>query len=293
MAEITAKMVQELREKTGVGMMDCKRALAESNGDMEEAVTLLRKKGIATAQKKSARAASEGTIAAFVREDGKAGVVLEVNCETDFVAKTDDFKALVAELGVLSLEKAPSDPEALLALPYGKENLATVKDLVVAKIAKLGENLQVRRLLRFEGEPVSSYIHAGGKIGVLMELRSGAAAGKPEIAELGKELCMQVAAAMPRFVRREEVTPEVLEKERDIYRAQVLAQGKPANIVDKIVDGKMNKFYEENCLLEQGFIKDPAIRVQKHIESVAGDAVTVVRFQRFVLGEGLESSSCS
>jgi len=292
MPEITAKMVMDLREKTGVGMMDCKRALAEANGDMEEAVTLLRKKGIATAEKKSSRAASEGTIAAFASADGRTGALLEVNCETDFVAKTDDFQGLVRELGALAIEKAPADAEALAALPYGKESCAAVKDLVVAKIAKLGENIQVRRVARHQGDLVASYIHAGGKIGVLMTLSSDAASSaKPEVRELAKELCMQVAAAVPRFVRREEVTPAVLEKEREIYRAQVLSQGKPENIVDKIVEGKMNKFYEENCLLEQGFIKDPAVKVQKHLESVAGKGVSVVRFERFVLGEGLGSSA--
>jgi len=292
MADINAKMVMDLREKTGVGMMECKRALAEANGDMEEAITVLRKKGIATAEKKSTRAASEGTIAAFAADDGRSGALLEVNCETDFVAKTDDFQGLVKELGALAVEKAPAGVEALGALSYGKDGCAAVKDLVVAKIAKLGENIQVRRLARHEGDLVGSYIHAGGKIGVLMTLKCDAAsAAKPEVRELAKELCMQVAAAVPRFVRREEVTPAVLEKEREIYRAQVLAQGKPENIVDKIVEGKMNKFYEENCLLEQGFIKDPAVKVQKHLESVAGKGVTVVRFERFVLGEGLGSSA--
>lgn len=288
MPEITAKMVMDLREKTGVGMMDCKRALAEANGDMEEAVTILRKKGIATAEKKSVRTASEGTLASFATADGKAGILVEINCETDFVAKTDDFKFLVNELGAAVLDKKPGDVSALLALAYGKDSCPDIKDLVIAKVAKLGENIHPKRFVRHEGDLVTSYIHAGGKIGVLMTLAcKGGAEAKPEVQELAKELCMQVAAASPRFVRREEVTPAILDKEREIYGAQVLAQGKPENMVDKIVTGKMNKFYEENCLLEQGFIKDPAVRVQKHVEAIAGDAVTVVRFDRFVLGEAL------
>ncbi len=288
---ITPRMVQELREKTGVGMMDCKRALEEAGGNLEEAVTVLRKKGIATAQKKSSRAASEGAVASVVAADAKAGVLLEVNCETDFVAKTDDFQLLVKELGGLALEKAATAPDALLALPYGKDGAATAKDLLVAKVAKLGENIQYRRALRYQGDLVASYIHAGGKIGVLMEVACDAAvAEKPEARELAKELCMQVAAAVPRFVRREEVTESVLRKEREIYRAQVLAQGKPEAIADKIVEGKMNKFYEESCLLEQPFVKDPALKVKKHVEAVAGKAFTVKRFERFVLGEGLEAA---
>ncbi len=291
---ITAKMVQDLREKTGVGMMDCKRALEESNGNMDEAVTVLRKKGIATAQKKSVRAASDGLVASLASRDGKSGVLLEVNCETDFVAKTDDFKVLVTELCGVALAKAPASNDEMLALSYGKDGAATVKDLMVAKVAKLGENVQLRRFVRYSGDLVASYIHAGGKIGVLLEIAcDGALAAKSEAREVAKELCMQVAAAQPRFVRREEATPEVLQKEREIYRAQVIAQGKPEAIADKIVEGKMNKFYEESCLLEQPFIKDQAVKVNKHVESLVGKSFTVKRFDRFVLGEGLASSSCA
>ena len=291
---ITAKMVQDLREKTGVGMMDCKRALEEAGGNIVEAVTVLRKKGIATAQKKSARAASDGLVASLTSKDGKAGALVEVNCETDFVAKTDDFTGLVKELCEVALAKAPASTDDMLVLSYGKDGAATVKDLLVARIAKLGENVQLRRFVRYDGDLVASYIHAGGKIGVLIEIACDSTLrDKPEARELAKELCMQVAATQPRFVRREEVTPEVLQKEREIYRAQVIAQGKPEAIADKIIEGKTNKFYEENCLLEQPFIKDQAIRVQKHVESVAGKNFTMKRFERFVLGEGLASSSCA
>ena len=293
---ISPKLVQELREKTGAGMMDCKRALEEGGGDLEEAIKVLRKKGIATAEKKSVRAASDGLVAATISEDASAGVLIEVNCETDFVAKTDDFKSLVDRTGRLILASAPADEAALMVLPSPEDAAQTVKDMVVAKIAKLGENIQIRRFVRYQGQAamISSYIHAGGKIGILLEAscESADVAGKAETKELLKDLCMQVAASAPRFVSREEVTQEVLASEREIYRDQVLAQGKPANIVDKIVDGKMNKFFEENCLLEQPFIKDTGVKVQDHMGAVTGQALQVKRFTRFVLGEGLKSSSC-
>ena len=288
---ITPKAVQELREKTGVGMMECKRALEEVGGDMEEAIKVLRKKGIATADKKSMRAASDGLISAYVSSDGHTAALLEINCETDFVAKTDDFQALSADLCAQAAEKAPADVAALLEQPSAVDPAHAVKDVIVAKVAKLGENIQLRRFIRYHGAGsfMSSYIHAGGKIGVLMECEA------PEVTDetraVAKDLCMQVAAAVPKFVSRQEVTPEVLESEKEIYRAQVLAQGKPANIVDKSVEGKMNKFYEEACLLEQAFIKDTAISVQKHLDAVA-KGLKVVRFTRYVLGEGLKSSAC-
>jgi elongation factor Ts len=292
---ITPKMVQDLREKTGVGMMDCKRALEEAGGNLDEAVTVLRKKGIATAAKKSTRAASDGLVAAAISADGKAGALVEVNCETDFVAKTDDFQALVKGLTQAVLDKNPGDEAALLALPSPTAPAHALKDAVVATVAKLGENIQLRRFVRYEGQgnAVASYIHAGGKIGILLEaLVEGDGAGKPEVQDLLKDLCMQVAASAPRFVGRTEVTEEVLQAEREIYKAQVLAQGKPESIVDKIVDGKMNKFYEENCLLEQPFIKDTNVKVQAHVAQVAGKTLKVMRFSRYVLGEGLKSSAC-
>ncbi len=287
---ITSKMVQELREKTGVGMMDCKRALEEAQGDMEEAVKILRKKGIATAEKKSARAASEGRVASFIAADGKAGALVEINCETDFVANTDDFKELCTVLPRQVAEQNPATVEALLDLPYLGDGSQKVKDALVGKVAKLGENIQLRRFVRFEGGLVATYIHAGGKIGVLMHLE--AAEGAQNVAESAKDLCMQVAASAPRFVRREEVTEAVLAGEREIYRSQVLAQGKPESIADKIVEGKMNKFYEETCLLEQPFIKDPQTRVGAYLKAKTGDKLKVVRFERYVLGEGLKPSGC-
>ncbi len=288
---ISPKVVQELREKTGVGMMDCKRALEETSGDMEEAVKVLRKKGIATAEKKSMRAASDGLVVAHVSADGHTGALLEVNCETDFVAKTDDFQAVTSQACAQVVNGKPADVAELLEQPLAQDGGQKVKDLIVAKVAKLGENIQIRRFTRFENGSsfMASYIHAGGKIGVLMECQHPAA--NDEVKAVAKDLCMQVAAAAPRFVSRDEVTPDVLESEKEIYRAQVLAQGKPANIVDKIVEGKMNKFYEEACLLEQAFIKDTATSVQKHLDAAA-KGLKVVRFTRYVLGEGLKSSAC-
>lgn len=288
---ITPKAVQELREKTGVGMMDCKRALEEAGGDMEEAVKILRKKGIATAAKKSARAASEGLVESHLSADGRTGALLEVNCETDFVAKTDDFKDLTADVCAQVAKTNPADVEALLDQPSAKDSTQKVKDLIVVKVAKLGENIQLRRFVRYHGEGalVASYIHAGGKIGVLLECDAPVAT--EELKAVAKDLCMQVAAAAPRFVSRQEVTPDVLESEKEIYRAQVLAQGKPENIVDKIVEGKMNKYYEEACLLEQAFVKDSTLSVQKHLDAVA-KGLKVIRFTRYVLGEGLKSSAC-
>ncbi|MEW6757754.1 MAG: translation elongation factor Ts [Acidobacteriota bacterium] len=287
---ITSKMVQELREKTGVGMMDCKRALEEAGGDMEEAVKVLRKKGMATAEKKSARAASEGRVTSYVAPGSKVGALVEINCETDFVANTDDFLELSSSLSRQVAENAPAGPEALLDQPYILDGASKVRDAIVGKVAKLGENIQFRRFVRYEGDRVATYIHAGGKIGVLMQLALEDGASDTE--EAAKDLCMQVAASAPRFVSRQEVTASVLDGEREIYRSQVLAQGKPESIVDKIVDGKMNKFYEENCLLEQAFIKDTAVRVQDYLKSKTGGKMKVVRFERFVLGEGLKPSAC-
>ncbi len=286
---ISPKIVQELREKTGVGMMDCKRALEETGGDLEEAVKVLRKKGMATAQKKSARAASDGLVVASISPDGTTGALLEMNCETDFVAKTDDFKGMAEDLCAQVASAAPASVEALLDQPLTKDAGHKVKDLIVAKVAKLGENIQLRRFARYQGGLMASYIHAGGKIGVLMECQ--VASATEEMKLVTKDLCMQVAAAAPRFVSRDEVTPDVLESEKEIYKAQVLAQGKPAAIIDKIVEGKMNKFYEEACLLEQPFVKDTAISVQKHMDAAA-KGLKVVRFTRYVLGEGLKSSAC-
>lgn len=294
---ISPKMVQELRAKTGVGMMDCKHALEEAGGEMDKAVKILRTKGMATAEKKSARPASEGLVEAKITGDKRSGAIIELNCETDFVAKTDDFQGLVEDLAAQALESQAKDAAALLEEPFQKDSAHKVSEVIVAKVAKLGENIQFRRFTRFEGDHVGAYIHAGGKIGVLIEFEceSGDVAGSDAFEQLVKDMAMQVAASAPRFVRKEEVTDEILAREKEIYLEQAIASGKPENIAEKIVFGKMNKFYEENCLLDQAFIKDTGKKVKDVVAEVVsqlGSKVDVKRFARYVLGEGLPSSAC-
>jgi elongation factor Ts len=291
--QITSEMVRELREKTGAGMMDCKKALAEASGDMEQAVDGLRRKGLAAAAKKASRIASEGAVAAHV--DGGAGALVEVNCETDFVAKTEDFQEFVREVAALVHARAPRDVEAALALPAGDGTLA---DRLTAKLAKIGEKISFRRFVRYALPAgvkgvVVPYIHAGGKIGVLVELH-GAGADNPEFAALGKDLAMQVAAANPSYIARENVPPEVIAREKAIYRDQALAAGKPEKILDKIADGKLEKFYGDFCLIEQAFIKDPDRKVKDLLKSASAKIGAEARpagFARFQVGEGLEKRS--
>ena len=290
--QITSEMVRDLREKTGAGMMDCKKALSESGGSMEQAIDLLRTKGLAAAAKKASRIASEGVVAA--RVDGAAGALVEVNCETDFVAKTDDFQAFAREVAALVQEKNPGDVEQALAMPAAG---GTLNEKLTGKVAKIGEKISFRRFARFEVPPgekgvVVPYIHAGGKIGVIVELR-GAPAGNAEFAALAKDLAMQVAAANPSWVDRDGVPADVLAREKAIYREQALAAGKPEKIVDRIAEGKLEKFFGDFCLVEQAFIKDPDRKVRDLLKAMAartGEA-RVARFARFQVGEGLEKRS--
>jgi elongation factor Ts len=280
---ITAAMVNELRKSTGAGMLDCKKALEETGGDMEKAVDFLRKKGLAAAAKKAGRAATEGLVAAVIAADGKSGALVEVNSETDFVAKNDKFQAFVADVANQVLTAAPADVDALLAQDSVKEPGKSVQTALNEAISVIGENLQIRRFARFSTSGlVGSYIHAGGKIGVLVEL-----SGSGDLAPLAKDVAMHVAAAAPQFVRREEVAADVLEREKDIYRDKARQTGKPDNIIEKIIEGQIGKFYAEVCLLEQSFVKDPDKTIQQFLKSAGAD-VTVNRFARFVLGEGLE-----
>lgn len=291
--QITSEMVRELREKTGAGMMDCKKALAETDGSMEQAIDNLRKKGLAAASKKASRIASEGAVAANV--DGGAGALVEVNCETDFVARTDDFQAFVREVAALVRARAPRDVEAALALPAGT---GTLSDQQTGRVAKIGEKISFRRFVRFAlpggtRGVIVPYIHAGGKIGVLVELH-GAGADHPEFVALGKDLAMQVAAANPSYVARENVPADVIAREKAIYRDQALAAGKPEKILDKIAEGKLEKFYGDFCLVEQAFIKDPDRKVKSLLSAMAAKAgveVRVAGFARFQVGEGLEKRS--
>ena len=276
---ITAELVKELREKTGAGMMDCKKVLTETDGDMEKAIELLRERGIAKAAKKSDRIAAEGLVAAFVTSDKKVGALVEVNAETDFVAKNADFRSFVEDIVEQIAEKNPANLEDLLAQESIREAGKTVKDVLTEKIATIGENMSIRRFVRFESEGlVESYIHGDGKIGVLVDLAKGES-------DLAKDVCMQVAAAKPEYLDRKAVPQEEVAKEMEILKAQAMNEGKPAEIAEKMVQGRIGKFYGEICLLEQPFVKNPDQKVQ---DLVASKGAEVVRFARFEKGEGLE-----
>ena len=276
---ITAELVKDLREKTGAGMMDCKKVLTETDGDMERAIELLRERGIAKAAKKSDRIAAEGLVAAYVTAEKKVGAVVEVNAETDFVAKNADFRAFVADVVEQIATKNPADVEELLAQESIKVAGKTVKEVLTDKIATIGENMSIRRFARYESQGlVESYIHGDGKIGVLVDLAKGDS-------ELAKDICMQVAAARPEYLNREAVPAEKVQKEMEILKAQAINEGKPAQIAEKMVQGRIGKFYGEICLLEQPFVKDPDMKVE---QLVASKGAEVVRFARFEKGEGLE-----
>ncbi|MCL5966014.1 MAG: translation elongation factor Ts [Deltaproteobacteria bacterium] len=291
MMQITSEMVRDLREKTGAGMMDCKKALADSGGDMERAIDALRKKGLAAAARKASRIASEGLVAVHVEEG--AGALVEVNCETDFVAKTGDFQVLAGAVAALVRAKDPGSVDEALAVPAGAGG--TLQDLLTERVAKIGEKISFRRFARFalpagEKGAIASYIHAGGKIGVLVELR-GASGDDPSIAALGKDLAMQVAAANPSWVTRADVPADVIAREKSVYREQALAAGKPGKILDRIAEGKLEKFYGDLCLVEQAFIKDPDRKVKDLLAEAgksSGIEIRVARFARFQVGEGME-----
>ncbi|MGA6992756.1 MAG: translation elongation factor Ts [Candidatus Deferrimicrobiaceae bacterium] len=292
--QITAEMVRELREKTGAGMMDCKKALTESGGDTEAAVDVLRKKGLAAAAKKASRIASEGTVTAHVAAE--SATLVEINCETDFVAKTDDFQEFARQVAATVNGKGPKDVEESLLLPG--EGGVPLGTMLNEKVAKIGEKISFRRFARFALPAGASgvavpYIHAGGKIGVLVELL-GAGPDDAEFVALGKDMAMQVAAANPLYVSREDVPMAAVEREKVIYREQALAAGKPEKILDRIAEGKLEKYYGDFCLLEQSFIKDPERTVNallKEMAAKSGVAVRVARFARFQVGEGMEKRS--
>ena len=264
MANITAALVKELRERTGAGMMDCKKALVECDGDMDKAIDFLREKGLAAAAKKAGRIAAEGMVDTYVDENG-VGVIVEVNCETDFVANTDRFKDMLAQ-------------------PFYTDASKTVNDLIGEATASIGEKISVRRFARFVAEHgmVDTYNHMGGRIGVMVELSCPEV--NDEVKALSHDLVMHIAAANPQYVRRDEVPTDNLEKEREVLTQQALNEGKPAKIVERMVEGRIEKYYKEVCLLEQPFVKDPDINVTKML----GGKADVVRFVRFERGEGLE-----
>ena len=276
---VTASLVKDLREKTGAGMMDCKKVLTETDGDMEKAIELLRERGIAKAAKKSGRVAAEGLVEAYIAEDGKSGAVVEVNSETDFVAKNEEFKTFVQNVAKQVLETNPKDVEELLAQEAKFEAGKTVQEVLVEKIATIGENMNIRRFERFESEGlVEKYIHGDGKIAVLVNMKKGDK-------EVAKDICMQIAAARPEYVKRDEVPQERVNKEMEILKVQTMNEGKPEAIAEKIVMGRIGKFYEEICLVDQAFVKDPNMKVSELLKQKDAE---VVEFARFEKGEGIE-----
>jgi elongation factor Ts len=286
---ITASMVKELRESTGAGMMDCKKALTHTDGDMAKAVDYLREKGLAAAAKKESRIAAEGVVGAYVCPHCGTGAMVEVNCETDFVANTPDFKGMVESIAKTIIMSNPADVEALLACKVAGDDTQTVSELITAKVAKIGEKMTVRRFVRYEAEggQVASYIHMGGKVGVLVK----AAAEKSDaVDEALHDVALQIAAASPvaaEYVTRDQVKADHLEHEKEILIAQARNEGKPEKIIEKMVNGRINKFYQEVCLMEQPFVKDPDMNVEKMLAAKA-PGTKIIAFTRYKMGDGLE-----
>ncbi|QAA33221.1 translation elongation factor Ts [Clostridium manihotivorum] len=286
---ITAQAVKELRERTGAGMMDCKKALTETNGDMEKAVEVLREKGLAAAAKKAGRVAAEGIVKTFISEDKKSAGIVEVNCETDFVAANEEFVGFAAKLAEMASTTTVATVEEFVAQKFNEEQ--TVQEFLTALIAKLGENMSVRRFQKFSVENgiTQSYIHGGGRIGVVVEL--GCETASPVLEEVAKELCMQVAAANPLFLDKSKVDTESVEKEREIYRVQALNEGKPEKIVDKMVEGRIQKYYKEVCLVEQPWVKDGDKTITKYLQEKSkevGSPININTFVRYERGEGID-----
>lgn len=289
MAEITAALVKELREMTGAGMMECKKALTEAEGDIDKAVDVLRTHGLAAAAKKAGRATNEGMVMALVSEDGQAGALVELNCETDFVGMNEKFHAYAEKIATAVIANKPADMDALKASEIEGEK---VEDVVTDAIHTLGENIQLARFA-YAGQPegaVASYIHGGGKIGVLVEFKLGdtSFATNEDFKKYGRDIAMQVAAASPVAATCESVDPAIIEHEMSIYKAQAAESGKPENIQEKIATGRMEKFYKESCLTEQAFVKDPDQSVNQYTAAVAkqlGTTIEIVDFTRFMLGE--------
>ncbi len=283
MAEFTAKDVMKLREQTGAGMMDCKRALVDADGDMDKAADLLRERGIAKAAKRASKIAAEGIVYALV--EGKTGVLVEVNCESDFVAKGDKFKELVDAVAKQIAAVKPADVEALLASDMGGK---TVETYIQEQVAVIGEKISVRRFTVYEAEGfIETYIHMGGTMGVMLNFT-----GEPteKAKAVAHDIALHVAFAKPQYMTEAEVSAETLEKEKNILLQEVINEGKPANIAEKIVMGKIKKFYEENCLMDQKFVKDDKITIAQLLAQ-AGAGVTVKQFCFFVRGEGLEKKN--
>jgi len=274
---VSAKQVKELRDATGVGMMDCKEALKEADGDFDEAVNILRKKGQQVADKRAEREADEGLVVTAVSEDEAVGAIVEVNCETDFVARNDDFQAFADRVAEIVLNERPDDLDSLMDLPY--KDGETVEDELGALTGKIGEKLAIRRfeILESDGGRVISYIHPGSKLGVLVDV-----GGDGDLEEAGRDVAMQIAALDPIAVTREGVPEDVKEEERDVAREAALNEGKPEHVIDQIVDGKLDRFFEDNVLLEQAFVKDSSISVQEMLDNAD---LSVKTFTRYALGD--------
>ncbi len=293
MTQITAAMVKELRERTGAGMMDVKSALVEADGNMDEATKVLRKKGLAAAGKKAGRVTAEGTVTSYAGEN--KGVLVEVNCETDFVGRNENFRHFADDVAKVVSQSNADSVDALNNEPWpGDAEGQTVAQVTQSKIGAIKENITIRRFVRYEAAPnavLSSYIHAGGKIGVLVELVATSGEKNARMNDIAKDVAMHIAAAEPRFIRRDEVTQKDLDTEREIARDAAAKSGKPENIVEKMVSGKMEKFYGEACLLEQPYIRNDKQTVNEYLVSSgkeSGCAYTVTRFTRYKLGEGIE-----
>jgi elongation factor Ts len=288
---ITAQLVKELRERTGAGMMNCKKALGETNGDLDKAIEVLREKGLAAAAKKASRVASEGIVDTFINEDKKFGAIVEVNCETDFVSANNDFITLTKNVAKQAALSTASNIEELVAERYIADPSISIQDAVTALIAKLGENMNVRRFTKFtiENGVIQSYIHGGGRIGVLVSISSDKV--NEVTLEVAKDIAMHVAATNPLFLDRTLVDSSTLETEKEIYRVQALNEGKPEKIVEKMVEGRVNKYYKESCLLEQVWVKNPDYTITKYLQEKSkeiGSTITINSFIRYEKGEGIE-----
>lgn len=313
MAEINAQLVKKLRDLTGAGMMECKKALVATDGNIEEAIVYLRKQGIASAGKKESRATKQGLVSSYIHPNNKLGVLVEVNCESDFVARTEDFQSLAADVAEHIAETKPKvvkaeevteaeranfkAHEALYEQNFAKDKNTTIAELLKTKIAKLGENISVSRFAIYEVNgkgTLGSYIHHGSQIGVLLEVntKTDDVVQKDEFKTLVRDLAMQIAAANPQFVGKENVPADLLEKERDIQRERARGEGKPEKMVEKIAEGRLSKFYEEICLLEQPFIRENTISIGELIRTAnakLGDTLSVARFVRFKVGDATDA----
>lgn len=296
--EVTASMVKDLREITGAGMMDCKKALAATDGDMDKAVEFLREKGLAAAEKKAGRIAAEGIVDTFVTADGKAASIVEVNSETDFVAKNEKFRDFVAAVAKQASESGAADLEAFLAEKWALDTTKTVKEELSSMIAIIGENMNIRRYEKVAAENgfVVSYIHGGGRIGILVDV--DCSVSNDEVKEAAKNIAMQIAALSPKYVDQSEISADFIAHEKEILKAQIMNDPanskKPENIIEKMLEGRLNKELKEFCLVDQVYVKDSELSVGQYLANVSkqvGAPISVKRFVRFETGEGLEKKS--